>query len=408
MDLLPAQSKRINQIKKRSTTKAVTVTRAQVEALKGEITRITLPQSKTLIFSRRSVEVSSANQFTWTGGLANTGSQAGSLPDSGNQATLVVNDGNITGTIWDEGDLYRVEPVGNGLHAIIKVDPSRFPPEHPPSFEKNQKRAPPPQSTRDRGHVATADAPVGIDVLVAYTPSAESAVGDINATIKVALAEANQSYKNSGVNIKLTLVDSFKFAYSESGMSYEKILADFAANPSVKTKRNNSGADMVVLIINKSDYCGLAKTIGATAVDAFVTVYYDCATGYYSFAHELGHLFGARHDPAHDPSVLPFVYGHGFQYTSGGKAWRTIMAYDCEHGCPRLQYWSNPNVKYNNIAMGSAGTSDNARVLNETAATVAGFSHKATAIGTKSDGTQIHHAKTVPALPGQDIRPQSR
>ena len=49
------------------------------------------------------------------------------------------------------------------------------------------------------------------------------------------------------------------------------------------------------------------------------------------------------------------------------------MAYDCSPSCPRLQYWSNPDVSYNGVAMGTIATNNNARVLNTTAATVATF-----------------------------------
>ena len=132
------------------------------------------------------------------------------------------------------------------------------------------------------------------------------------------------------------------------------------------------------MIINQSDFCGLADAIMATASTAFVVVYYDCATGYYSFAHELGHLMGARHDENHDATTTPFAYGHGYEHPSSvsGQNFRTIMAYACNAptSCdPRIQYWSNPNVKYNGVATGTAATNDNARVLIGTAATVAAF-----------------------------------
>jgi hypothetical protein len=251
-------------------------------------------------------------------------------------ATLVVHNGNITGSVQDQGTLYRIEPVGNGVHALIKVDPARFPPEHPTSFQQLERRGDirVPSTLRD---TANADVLVGIDVLVAYTPAARNAVADINATIQLAMVEANQSYVNSGIRIKLTLVDSFEVAYSEAGKSYETILADFVANSTVQSRRTSSGADLAAEIVNQSDYCGLADAIMATASTAFATVYYDCATGYYSFAHELGHLMGARHDEPSDPNPSPFPFGHGFRHDTAPK-WRTIMAYDCPAGCARLQY----------------------------------------------------------------------
>ena len=119
--------------------------------------------------------------------------------------------------------------------------------------------------------------------------------------------------------------------------------------------------------------CGLGDALMATAATAFAVVHYECALApNYSFAHEIGHLQGATHDV---DGVLPAFqpYGHGFQHTSGSARWRTIMAYDCKHSCPRLPFWSNPGIKHSGVPMGTPEANDNAHVLNETAATVAGF-----------------------------------
>jgi hypothetical protein len=357
----PDQNQAIEKLRQRPTTQSLDLVQVDVGALRGDSMLLSIPNAPAVTLSKRSEDVRSPSDFTYYGALSG-------VPG---QATLVVHDGNITGSIQDQGTLYRIEPVGNGVHALIKVDQRRFPPEHPPSFEEKERRgdiqAPP--TTQD---LATSDAPVGIDVLVAYTTGARNAVSDINATIQLAVAEVNQSYLNSGINIKLRLVDSFEVGYSETGKTFRQILADFVANPTAQNRRNNSGADLAAMIINQTDYCGLADAIMANASTAFAVVHYDCATGYYSFAHELGHLQGARHDPANDPTTTPFAYGHGFQHLSS-PVWRTIMAYNCQNSCPRLQYWSNPNVQYSGVAMGTAAKNDNARVLNATAKTVAAF-----------------------------------
>ncbi len=116
----------------------------------------------------------------------------------------------------------------------------------------------------------------------------------------------------------------------------------------------------------------MAAAIKATATSAFAAAHYTCITGYYSFGHEVGHLQGARHDRYVDSSTSPYPYGHGFIPAS--KSWRTIMAYgnNCSN-CTRIQYWSNPLKTYGGVAMGTAAYEDNARVLNETRGTVAGF-----------------------------------
>ncbi|MBO7942728.1 PKD domain-containing protein, partial [Streptomyces sp. S9] len=82
----------------------------------------------------------------------------------------------------------------------------------------------------------------------------------------------------------------------------------------------------------------------------------------------------ARHDPAADPTNTPYAYGHGYRYEPAtGSKWRTIMAYNCTGGCPRLNYWSYPDVTYNGVAMGTADRNHNQRVLVQTKAAVAAF-----------------------------------
>jgi hypothetical protein len=208
------------------------------------------------------LEVTGNNNFTWSGSITGTLGQG----------TFVVRDGRITGSIQADGTLYRIEPVTGEVHALIRVDQNRFPPEEPPSFQERERRGERAPAPRLDSATAKRDGPVGIDVLVAYTPASRTAVADIAATIQLAVAEANQSYVNSGINIKLNLVDSFELAYSESGKSFDTILADFVANPTVNSRRNSSAADLSVMIIDQSDYCGLADAIRATAATAFAVV----------------------------------------------------------------------------------------------------------------------------------------
>ena len=191
------------------------------------------------------------------------------------------------------------------------------------------------------------------------------------------MAEANQGYTNSGITITVQLANKSQVTYTESGnfttdLSRYRGTADGYMD-SIHTTRNSTTADVGVLLINNTQYCGLASGIGSTASTAFAAVYWDCATGYYSFAHEIGHLQSARHDPANDPTTTPYAWGHGYQYTASTPKWRTIMAYDCSGGCPRLNYWSNPNNLYNGHPMGTTTKNHNSRVLNDTRATVAAF-----------------------------------
>jgi hypothetical protein len=358
------QRQRVAQLRQLPTTKSLELVRIDTATLQDNSARLTMPDQKALVFSKQSVDAQGAANFIWHGTLSN-------VPGS---ATLVVHDGKITGTVRNGLDLYRIEPVGDGVHAVIAVDQSRFPPEDPTSFENIERQ--------NQGNLRllgpAAENPVDIDVAVGYTPSAADLVGDIVGMIHLAVAEANESYANSKINIKLSLVDSFLFSYTETDKDLRTILDNFAADAGVNQRRDATGADLSVLIINQSVFCGMADAIMAKPATAFAVVHYACATGNYSFAHELGHLMGARHDEEHDPNNSPFPYGHGLQYP---PAWRTIMAFPCKlpDACnTRILYWSNPSVRYDGVPTGTVATNDNARVLNETAGTVAAFRNHVT------------------------------
>jgi hypothetical protein len=332
-----AQTVRIKQIERRPTTAAATLVRIDTAAMRRRAAR---------------------------------GLRPGGPTSTRGDTAIVVHGGKVTATIRSGSAMYRIEPVGGGAHALVKVDEAGFPPEHPVGG-----------SGFVHGHIAGSRrlqrakqgaGPVDIDVLVAYTPSAAQAANDIVGLIELAVLEANQSYHNSGIEIRLNLVDNFQLSYSEGSKPFKAMVSDFAKNATVKARRDNAAADVAVLIVNRSDSCGQANALMADAATAFAVVHFDCATGKYSFAHEIGHLQGATHEI--DGMVqAAFPYGHGFINDRRRPAWRTIMAYDCANSCPRLKYWSSPRIRYGGVPMGTAGRNDNARVLNETATTVAAF-----------------------------------
>ncbi|HEX9945545.1 MAG TPA: M12 family metallo-peptidase [Thermoanaerobaculia bacterium] len=315
-----------------------------------------------------------SGSLIWSGVIEDPGAvvvpfSPGSLQfDPINSVMLVKNEGQITGNVHYAGEWYKIRPLKTGGHAIVAVDVSAMPPDHPAEYRRLRTIPMP------AGRPTKAD--TVIRVMVHYTSRAASASGNITGLIDLAVAETNQGYTNSGVFIDLILAHRSQVSYTESG-NFSTDLSRYRGTSDgymdgIHSTRNSVAADVGVLIINNTQYCGLASGIGSTASTAFAAVYWDCATGYYSFGHEIGHLQSARHDPATDPSTTPYAYGHGYRYT-GSPDWRTIMAYDCSGGCPRLNYWSNPNKLYNGVPMGTPTQSDNTRVLNNTRATVAAF-----------------------------------
>lgn len=296
--------------------------------------------------------------------------------DPNNEVTIVRNGAKLTGTLRIDGEVYAVRPLRSGGHAIARIDQSKMPADHPAEYAMLPRiEMPKPRAKAGDFGTAAVPAQATIRVITMATQSASSASGDIVGLVNLAITETNQSYSNSAVYITLQNAGVYITNYVESG-SFNTDLTRFRGTTdgfmdNIHTARNTQTADVAVLIINNSTSCGLASGIGSTASTAFAAVHYGCATGYYSYGHEIGHLQSARHDPATDPSTTPYAYGHG--YRSPTSLWRTVMAYDCPSGCPRIKYWSNPNLVLNGQAMGTTATSNNALVLNNTRATIAAF-----------------------------------
>lgn len=310
-----------------------------------------------------------------------------SIEDIPSSVILTVKDNIMIGSVSLGNKNYIIRYIGGGIHEIREMDHSKY----AECKEPGSSNDPPAIESGSPGlsRVQAADDGSTIDVMVVYTGAARSGAGGTTAMqnlIDQAVSESNTGYGNSFVNPRLNLVHTEEVVYSESGFNWGQTMNRLVGTSegymdNVHTLRNTYKADVVVMIVNNTGYCGLANTIMATESGAFCLVSRTCATGYYSFAHEIGHLQGARHDRYVDPTEYsPFTYNHGFTYPAGG--WRTIMAYNnaCTAvgvNCTRLNYWSNPNVLYGGVAMGAFGGvgvgADNHRCLNNTAYTVANF-----------------------------------
>ena len=342
---------------------------------------------------------------------ADTYSWSGTLKDvTGGYFFLVSSGGAFIAHVASTQGIYEVSSAGNGQYRVIQIDQSKFVDEPAGGPLKAHNSAAPMASDG----VTAADAASRIDVMILYTPAArvgEGGAAAMKARVALAIAETNQGYANAGVTTRLRLVHTQEIAYTETG-SFGTDLARLA-NPSdgfmtsVPTLRNRYGADMVQLIENAGDACGIAYLMNSVSTSfapyAFSVVERDCMTGYYSSGHEFGHNQGADHDMfvASGDSVA-YPYAHGFVHIGVDQfsSWRTVMAYNnaCDNAfpgtsCTRLLYWSNPGVTYNTAAMGDS-SSQNYQVLNNTAATVANFRKQVIANDFNSDFTGNHSGWT--------------
>ncbi|GHV36511.1 hypothetical protein FACS1894178_7830 [Bacteroidia bacterium] len=336
---------------------------------------------KNISIKKERIDVRNVNNYVFIGSN-----------NEGSRVLISVLDDDIQGVIEMEGEVFTIETVGKQEYAIIKVDYSKLREACENLHEENKHSSFDDENSHNHDTDIENDdeatiSPIlksataydcKIRVLVLYTPNAQSSVSNIKNTALTAIALTNQSFVNSHINYQVELVYLGRTNYTESG-SYSTDLSRFRISgdgymDEVHTLRNKYSADICVLLNYTTGVCGVATGIGVTSANAFclVSTYSTCATSNYSFGHEIGHLLGCRHDPYVDNSTTPFAYGHGYVHTS--NTWRTIMAYANACGsCPRLQYWSNPNVTYGGEPMGTAATHNNTRVWNEQSNTVMAF-----------------------------------
>ena len=311
------------------------------------------------------------NRSTWVGTIQ--GEEAGSF-------TLINNDGVLSAIVRVANmGIYRVRSLRDGVVVIQEIDETRFPPcGIGPQHGVVGAQGAPAGGECDDGSV--------IDVLVIYTALARSAAGGtaaIEAEIDLAIANTNTAYNNSLIGTQLNLVHVEEIPYDEVGGYVDHLyrLTDPADGDmdTVHDLREQYGADMVALLVDDGQYCGVAWLMGnlSAAFEEYafsVTTWY-CAAGNLTFAHELGHNQGCQHNRANAGSDPVFDYSYGYQ--DPGELFRTVMSYNCPGSCPRIQHLSNPDVTYQGLPTGVAinqpDSAHNALSINQTALTVANF-----------------------------------
>ena len=284
-----------------------------------------------------------------------------------------------------DGVRHAIRPLSGGLHAYAKLRPRSLPQEHPPEADDGGGARP----LRDAAPFspplalslgAANGEPIG--VIVPYTPEVAAGTADPALLARLSVDQANASYVQSGVAVQLELVHTYQtstLSAGDMGLDLQRLRTHGDRYfDEVRDLRYSKGGDLVVLLGPDSvvyGTCGLATGVSADDASAFAVVAYDCATASYSFAHEVGHLQGARHNPENDGASSPFAYGHGTTDTANG--FRTVMGYNraaCPDGwCEKLLSWSSPDVLHQGLPTGDADVRDNARVLRETAAGIAAF-----------------------------------
>jgi hypothetical protein len=276
-----------------------------------------------------------AQTFQLDGVAANDGDYIPSFyGTSGENAINMVADtkGNVYGSITTQTEIIQLK--GNG--DMVSRDIDSFPDETSPLNQKNRDNIFKENARRNlamsmsminSGHASgnglrgaandtlssyrrLQDTTIAIfDIMVVWTARAECSNSELShgciltettsdnmlGLINLAIFETNVAFSASGVYAQVRLVHAYRGDYTEtSGKSdFNDALNDITGKndgklDEVHAKRIQYGADLVSLIIDGDSYCGIAW-LGPKIDVMFSVADWSCATGYYSFGHEIAH-----------------------------------------------------------------------------------------------------------------------
>ena len=264
-----------------------------------------------------------------------------------------------------DGRSFILEYCGGNSYVVKELDTASMAEEGEPSFDNND--AVTLQSVDTLIAEVDNSTIVEYSVKFYYTEELEADTADLDGFLQLVIDETNQGYVNSGIPLRIKAHCPQKVAIAESGNAGQLLnaLTDLN-NGNYPVTRD--GADVAALIVLNLNYCGVAwfNTINSGAT--FSVTAKSCATGYYSFGHEIGHNIGAHHNPdVATNNAFPYGTGHLIEQGTASTGLRTIMAYNKAGYSTRVNYWSNPAVNHplTGTPTGVAEVSNNAAVLTQ-------------------------------------------
>lgn len=326
----------------------------------AETLEIPLFDGKIYRADRVETELRAIDDYTWRGKIRD-GQFAGDV-------VLTFKKGYVAGLIYAPANLvYEIVPRG-AKQLLVELDQRLFP--ECAGDLKGETAA----HAKTENTLAAIDSGDRIDVLVLYTTPVKNSLGgdaQAQAFAQSAIDTSNTTYLNSKIRQRVRLVSAQETLIAETGALSTELPA-VRANAAAATQRDLFKADLVAMISNSSDACGIGYLMGAgNPQNGFTVTSRTCAVGNLSFPHELGHNMGSQHNPENGSNpTYPYGFGH---YVNG--VFRTVMSYvdPCPSGCTRRPYFSNPEVYFSGLPTGIDNQRDNARSINNTADTIASY-----------------------------------
>lgn len=327
---------------------------------------VPLPEGGSVRFNLIRINNAQAGMTGWIGDVPSDRKQR--LPsaseigmDPFNWVSLIRDGDNVVGDIHVKGQAYRLEPVGGGLHTLVKVDVTKLPPEGEPL---RVARSP---SATQGATTSTSSARRHSTIRLLLVNSKESReLPSWTARHIQQIQNANLYMQNSDVAITFEVAGFLDADYSDNtGDSTIDMLKHMQSTShplgvAIAAERDRLRADLVNLMVDNSsdNVCGRANLTASKETAMSVT---EC---YSSIAHEIGHNLGALHGWEAGREV-PYMFG----YENPSKTFHTMML--TSHGA--IPYFSNPRLTYEGEPIGTVEREDVARRFNERREAVENF-----------------------------------
>ena len=294
--------------------------------------------------------------------------------DEGN-VLLIQESGRTYGQIRQEDRVFEIQSLDNGYATLLEynmpyltqmncaVEDDSLATHH---FSHNQKDESGETSARTSGGNPL------IRVLVLFTPAAEATGMNMNNLANMARGQWLTAQSNSAVQstLQIAAVRELNFMENINDQDIFEDKEDLVNNVQAQQWRDQFEADIVILLTdgNYPGIGGVVADIGPNEGRAYGIVQVANATATFTFIHEVGHLFGARHQIAADP-IPGDAHGHDWQRTTGWWFWQQTNRYRSimrtqQQGRTRVAHFSNPFRTHQGQATGVNGTSHNTRVIN--------------------------------------------
>ncbi len=233
-----------------------------------------------------------------------------------------------------------------------------------------------------------------VDVMVLYTPNAESwgddLGGGIDNVVAAAMANAQLVLDNSEIYMTMTLAHSQRLSFQESGNSGND-LGTFTTSATVQSLRNEHHADLVAVFMQISDTGGIAwlltNRFGTPSRGVSITRIQQAADGY-THIHEMGHNMGCHHHKLQNFQPGPTFWdnwpdnnysaGYRWEGTDGIK-YNSIMSYSSgsyfSNGITSTEvpYFSSPDIIYQGVAAGHINDANNALTMQQIKHVIAAY-----------------------------------